>query len=97
MPVTARLATQLRRLSAREKAVLADHLWRESETKLAPTPAHTSQTPAGRRSFAPLAAMKTFKEADGYADDLQAAYDYYKAYSHPAALRFLVAYESATR
>ena len=39
MPLTANLATQLRRLSAREKAALADHLWREAEPKLGPTPA----------------------------------------------------------
>lgn len=37
MPVTATLATQLRRLTAREKAALADHLWREVEAKLGPT------------------------------------------------------------
>ena len=37
MPVTTKLAAQLRRLSAREKAALADHLWREAETKLGPT------------------------------------------------------------
>lgn len=39
MPLTSRLATQLRRLSPREKAALADHLWREAEPKLGPTPA----------------------------------------------------------
>jgi len=39
MPLTADLASQLRRLSAREKAALADHLWREAEPKLGPTPA----------------------------------------------------------
>ncbi|MBL9219712.1 MAG: hypothetical protein JNG82_14585 [Opitutaceae bacterium] len=38
MPLTASLATQLRRLSAREKAALADHLWREAELKLEPSP-----------------------------------------------------------
>ena len=37
MPLTATLATQLRRLSAKEKAALADHLWREAEAKLDPT------------------------------------------------------------
>lgn len=37
MPLTADLASQLRRLSAREKAALADHLWREAEPKLGPT------------------------------------------------------------
>jgi len=37
MPFTATLASQLRRLSAREKAALADHLWREAETKLGAT------------------------------------------------------------
>ena len=39
MPVTASLATQLRRLSAREKAAVADHLWRQAEAKLGPTAA----------------------------------------------------------
>jgi len=39
MPVTASLASHLRRLSPREKAALADHLWRESEAKVRPTPA----------------------------------------------------------
>lgn len=37
MPVTSTLANQLRRLSPREKAALADHLWREAESKLGPT------------------------------------------------------------
>ena len=37
MPLTSSLATQLRRLSPREKAALADHLWREAESKLGPT------------------------------------------------------------
>jgi hypothetical protein len=37
MPLTSSLATQLRRLSPREKAALADHLWREAEAKLGPT------------------------------------------------------------
>lgn len=37
MPLTSSLATQLRRLSAREKAALADHLWREAESKIGPT------------------------------------------------------------
>ena len=40
--------------------------------------------------------MKPFKEADGYAEDLQAAYNYYKAYSVETAGRFLTAYEEAT-
>ena len=40
MPLTADLASKLRRLSAREKAALADHLWREAEPRLGPTPAH---------------------------------------------------------
>ena len=40
--------------------------------------------------------MKPFKEAEGYAEDLQAAYDYYKAYSLQTAERFLMAYEEAT-
>lgn len=39
MPLTASLATQLRRLSAREKATLTDHLWREAENKVGPTAA----------------------------------------------------------
>ena len=39
MPVSSSLAAQLRRLSAREKAAVADHLWREAETKLGPTTA----------------------------------------------------------
>ena len=39
MPLTSSLATQLRRLSAREKAALADHLWREAEAKIGPTAA----------------------------------------------------------
>ena len=38
-PLTATLATQLCRLTAREKAALADHLWRESELKLVASPA----------------------------------------------------------
>ena len=37
MPLTRGLAAQLRRLSPREKAAIADHLWREAETKLGPT------------------------------------------------------------
>jgi plasmid stabilization system protein ParE len=36
--------------------------------------------------------VKPFREAGGYADDLQAAYDYYKSYSARAATRFLSAY-----
>lgn len=39
--------------------------------------------------------MKPFKEADGYAADLQQAYDYYKRYGVTTAGRFLAAYESA--
>jgi len=39
--------------------------------------------------------MKPFKEAEDYAQDLQAAYDYYKAYSPQTAERFLAAYERA--
>jgi len=39
--------------------------------------------------------MKPFKEAVGYAGDLQAAYDYYKAYSPLAARRFLADYAAA--
>lgn len=42
MPLSASLATQLRRLSAREKATLADHLWREAENKVGPTEAQLS-------------------------------------------------------
>ena len=41
--------------------------------------------------------MKPFKEAEGYAGDLQAAYDYYKAYSSPAARHFLAAYTAAVQ
>jgi hypothetical protein len=37
MPLTTDLAKKLRRLSAREKAAVADHLWREAEAKLGPT------------------------------------------------------------
>lgn len=40
--------------------------------------------------------MKPFKEAEGYAADLQAAYDYYRAYSLQTAERFWSAYEEAT-
>jgi plasmid stabilization system protein ParE len=39
--------------------------------------------------------MKPFKEANGYAADLQAAYDYYKAYGEITAGRFVAAYEKA--
>lgn len=39
--------------------------------------------------------MKSFKEAEGYAEDLQAAYDYYKAYSAQTAGRFLAGYDRA--
>lgn len=38
--------------------------------------------------------MKPFREAAGYATDLQAAYDYYKTYSPGAAARFLVAHQA---
>ena len=41
--------------------------------------------------------MKPLKEAVGYADDLQAAYDYYKVYSPSAAHDFLAAYEAAAK
>jgi len=41
--------------------------------------------------------MKLFREAEGYADDLQAAYDYYRTYSPSAAERFLTAYSRATK
>jgi ParE toxin of type II toxin-antitoxin system, parDE len=39
--------------------------------------------------------MKPFKEAEGYGEDLQSAYDYYKAYGADTAGRFLKAYEKA--
>ena len=39
MAVTTRLASQLRKLSAREKAVVADHLWREAEATISPSSA----------------------------------------------------------
>jgi len=39
--------------------------------------------------------MKRFKEAEGCANDLQAAYDYYKAYGVQTAGRFLAAYQEA--
>jgi len=39
--------------------------------------------------------MKPFKESDGYAADLQEAYDYYKRYGTATAGRFLAAYETA--
>jgi hypothetical protein len=35
--------------------------------------------------------MKSFKEAEGYSDDLQLAYDYYKSYGVDTAERFLAA------
>lgn len=38
--------------------------------------------------------MKPFREADGYAADLQTAYDYYKNYSARAGARFIKAYLS---
>ena len=41
--------------------------------------------------------MKSFREAEGYAADLQAAYDYYRTYSPAAAERFLNAYSRATK
>lgn len=37
MPVSSALAGQLRRLTAREKAALADHLWRQAEDRLGPS------------------------------------------------------------
>ena len=43
MPVTTILAHELRRLTAGEKAALADHLWREAELKLGPTPAQLAE------------------------------------------------------
>jgi plasmid stabilization system protein ParE len=39
--------------------------------------------------------MKPAKEAPGYSDDLQIAYDYYKAFSPAVAARFVAAYETA--
>lgn len=41
--------------------------------------------------------MKSFREAEGYAADLQSAYDYYRTYSEGAAERFLTAYSRATK
>ena len=41
--------------------------------------------------------MKPFKEAEGYAGDLQAAYDHYKVYGSQTAGRFLAAYEQAVK
>jgi plasmid stabilization system protein ParE len=38
---------------------------------------------------------KPFKEAEGYAEDLQIAFDYYKAYNPQSAARFLTAYQMA--
>ncbi|HTB62000.1 MAG TPA: hypothetical protein VK737_00315 [Opitutales bacterium] len=38
MTLTATLTAELQRLSTREKAALADYLWREAELKLGPTP-----------------------------------------------------------
>ena len=38
--------------------------------------------------------MKLFREAEGYAVDLQSAYDYYQSYSARAAARFLRAYQA---
>ena len=37
MLTVADLASRLRRLSPRQKAALADHLWREAETKIEPS------------------------------------------------------------
>ena len=42
MSVTADLASRLRRLSPRQKAALADHLWREAEAKIGPTASQVS-------------------------------------------------------
>jgi hypothetical protein len=42
MPVSIQLASQLRKLSAREKAIVADHLWREAEGKFSATPPQVS-------------------------------------------------------
>jgi hypothetical protein len=39
MPLPSELAATLRKLSPREKAAVADHLWRESEAKISPTAA----------------------------------------------------------
>ena len=61
MPVTATLATQLRRLSAREKAAVADHLWREAETKLGPTTAQLAEL--DRRAAAALTAPQKLRPA----------------------------------
>ena len=41
--------------------------------------------------------MKPFKEAEGFAEDLQAAYDYYKTYGRRSAERFLAACEAAIK
>ncbi len=41
--------------------------------------------------------MKPFREAEGYAGDLQAAYDYYRSYSPGVAERFLKAYSRAAK
>ncbi|MBI2517833.1 MAG: type II toxin-antitoxin system RelE/ParE family toxin [Opitutae bacterium] len=41
--------------------------------------------------------MKEFREAEGYAADLQVAYDYYRSYSPMAAARFLASYARAIR
>jgi hypothetical protein len=59
MPVTATLADQLRRLSAREKAAVADHLWREAETKLGPTKAQVAEL--DHRAAAALAAPQKLR------------------------------------
>ena len=54
MPLTTDLAKRLRRLSPREKAAVADHLWREAEAKLGPTPSQLAtldeRAAAGLRS-----------------------------------------------
>jgi len=42
MSVTSDLASRLRRLTPRQKVVLADHLWREAEAKIGPTAAQVS-------------------------------------------------------
>ena len=41
--------------------------------------------------------MKPFREAEGYADDLQVAYDFYRSYGAVAAGRFLTAYARALK
>lgn len=46
MPLTSALAAQLRRLTPREKAAIADHLWREAEPKLGPTASQVAKLEA---------------------------------------------------